>query len=82
MVYHGAAARKATAREMARQDIIITTYGVILSGRRRGNSSKLVPHFLIFFLEGGGHANIISMLKIDRVFIFLFAPKILGKFDK
>jgi len=31
MVYHGAAARKATAREMARQDIIITTYGVILS---------------------------------------------------
>ena len=31
LVYHGAAARKATAREMARYDVIITTYGVILS---------------------------------------------------
>jgi len=31
LVYHGAKARNATAREMSRYDVIITTYGVILS---------------------------------------------------
>ncbi|XP_023338911.1 transcription termination factor 2 isoform X2 [Eurytemora carolleeae] len=31
LVYHGAGARKSSAREMSRYDVIITTYGVILS---------------------------------------------------
>ena len=34
MQYHTAAQRKATAKELARHDIIITTYGVILSGKQ------------------------------------------------
>ena len=31
LVYHGPKARNCTAREMARYDVIITTYGTILS---------------------------------------------------
>jgi SNF2 family DNA or RNA helicase len=45
LVYHGTKERKITKREMAQYDVIITTYGVILSEVKAelGDENKLAP---------------------------------------
>ena len=76
LVYHGTKERKITKREMAQYDVIITTYGVILSEvKTEMGEDKLAPKKM----EDMGVAEDLAVTKNSKLLSLAFERIILDE---